>query len=1059
MGIYIRRGVRGSHFSSLLSCYSLVSFFTSSRFLQIFKIFFISSRFLQIFKVFFISSKFSSRSVFKSSKFSRNFFTFITMTEEHQEAVSSEEGPVPVLKWDLGLFEQIVRSFRFPPEWDARYPAQGQTAADAPPGYITLYEDFFLQGNFRLPAMNFMGSILHHYNFHLSQMSPPGMVRVRHFEFLCRSHGIEPTVEKFRAFYQLQRNMGFFSFASRGAARKILLNPPKSFHDWKPKFFFIREEVLPIAMPFRDWTEAVLKEDLPIPKQALWYQQLTPTPNRVFGENVLVAAQMSDRWSPDSKEVPVLKIGDQEAQLYQAAFATFAGSMGVRPLREDEESWYDQIRGNFMYPVADAFSAPPTATEGVLHDLGIDPEEKKKKPPKKKKTIDLDPEVTSKGAGSGRATVAAKADAKTGAGSSRSSGSAGSRNPDAGATPSVHEEEEVEEEDVAAQLVSRKRARSETTAGVVSAPTVGPIPLVGKTSNLRSLYKFSPEIKKKTPEKGVKFTEPDPKRPKITIKSSQVASVETAKEKNITEQDAAKAIEAQRKAEERQKREEERKKKTEEDRKRKDEEEGRKKTEEKKRAEEAKKRALEKKREQKKAMEQPVNVQEPEVAKATHLAHAEIHDHSKIVTSKGSGRYTSGGESSGGAGGYNPNVIGAKDTVGDIYYKSYTEEERGDAPHQAPWSLKQKDTFQEFGPCRDWFLNSFTPGEVNRQRAKTHEMLYRTFVLGDTNARDANHQIVWEWRTMVKERADWEGYCERMLKRIADFERSKATFDEEKTKFDADKKAEEWGREGLKNKLQNAEQQLAKEKAEFKRICERDNERAFAAQNKIVDLEAKIAELTTKVEDAQVDMVAKQHMEVELAETKVQLTSKDRDLQAKDIEIAELKRRLNEQIDKCESLEIDLEAEKVKAATAEEARAVSTAALNVAQTNYSEAQGIVDTLVSEAEWMRTRGVVLVANSILNAGELDRAVAALTDAARAVGHRGGYLECANHAKEMFGQEFDVSHCSVTEQADVALAHAEDSYDNLSLPVMDLVVEALKKDDWCQRLKAILDPSDC
>ncbi|MFS7970094.1 hypothetical protein Hanom_Chr09g00816941 [Helianthus anomalus] len=169
-----------------------------------------------------------------------------------------------------------------------------------------------------------------------------------------------------------------------------------------------------------------------------------------------------------------------------------------------------------------------------------------------------------------------------------------------------------------------------------------------------------------------------------------------------------------------------------------------------------------------------------------------------------------------------------------------------------------------------------------------------------------------------------------------------------------------------------------------------------------------------------------------------------------------LKRRLNEQIDRCESLEIDLEAEKVKAATAEEARAVSTAALNVAQNNYSEAQGIVDTLVSEAEWMRARGVVLVANSILNAGELDRAVAALTDAARAVGNRGGYLECAQHVEEIFGQEFDVSHCSVTEQANAALTRAESAYDNLTLPVMDLVVEALKKDDWCQRLKAILDP---
>ncbi|KAJ0478592.1 hypothetical protein HanHA300_Chr13g0501741 [Helianthus annuus] len=262
--------------------------------------------------------------------------------------------------------------------------------------------------------------------------------------------------------------------------------------------------------------------------------------------------------------------------------------MGVRPLREDEESWYEHIRGNFMYPVADAFSAPPTTTEGaqfpkprtlrsvtsagkevlylsseesvgssngelspwanifagVLRDLGIDPEEKKKKPPKKKKTIDLDPEVTSKGAGSGRATVAA-----------------------AKGTLRLRQSDLNDYVIISGSLEGLSRT---TDAGVVSAPTVGLIPLVGKSSNLRSLYKFSPEIKKKTPEKGVKFSEPEPKRPKITIKSSHTA-----------EQDAAKAAEAQRKADERQKREEERKRKTEEDRERKDEEERKRKADEK----------------------------------------------------------------------------------------------------------------------------------------------------------------------------------------------------------------------------------------------------------------------------------------------------------------------------------------------------------------------------------------------------------------------------------------------------------------------------------------------
>ncbi|KAF5804077.1 hypothetical protein HanXRQr2_Chr05g0193031 [Helianthus annuus] len=231
----------------------------------------------------------------------------------------------------------------------------------------------------------------------------------------------------------------------------------------------------------------------------------------------------------------------------------------------------------------------------------------------------------------------------------------------------------------------------------------------------------------------------------------------------------------------------------------------------------------------------------------------------------------------------------------------------------------------------------------------------------------------------------------------------------------------------------------------------------YVARSRITDLEAQIATLTKKVENVEAD---KEHVEAEL---KAQLASRDKDLHAKDVEIAELKCRLREQTDKSESLEIDLEAEKVKAATAEEARQkaneardISTFALNVAQNNYAEAQSIVDTLVSESEWMRSRGAVLMANSILNASKLDEAVATLIDASRAVGHHGGYLECAQHVEEAFGQEFDVNHCSVTDQPDAALARAEGVYDHLSLPVMDLVAKALKHDDWCTRLKTILDP---
>ncbi|MFS7910508.1 hypothetical protein Hanom_Chr02g00107141 [Helianthus anomalus] len=46
-------------------------------------------------------------------------------------------------------------------------------------------------------------------------------------------------------------------------------------------------------------------------------------PNRVFGEQVLVAAGMSDKW-PEKREGQVA--------LYQSAFPAFAGVMCVRPL-------------------------------------------------------------------------------------------------------------------------------------------------------------------------------------------------------------------------------------------------------------------------------------------------------------------------------------------------------------------------------------------------------------------------------------------------------------------------------------------------------------------------------------------------------------------------------------------------------------------------------------------------------------------------------------------------------------------------------------------------------
>ncbi|MFS7912193.1 hypothetical protein Hanom_Chr02g00127031 [Helianthus anomalus] len=227
----------------------------------------------------------------------------------------------------------------------------------------------------------------------------------------------------------------------------------------------------------------------------------------------------------------------------------------------------------------------------------------------------------------------------------------------------------------------------------------------------------------------------------------------------------------------------------------------------------------------------------------------------------------------------------------------------------------------------------------------------------------------------------------------------------------------------------------------------------FATRTKITNLEAKVSSLK-KSEASFKEKYEEANSQRERVEGDLnpRIMSKDRDLAEKDAEIAELNRRLFKAQEKNESLELDLAAEKVRADTAEEARKateetrkISTSALNVAETNYGEAQTIVDTLLSDSEWMREHGVAV--------GSVEKAVAELIDDARAVGHRGGYLECTQHVESALKQHFGTRHCSVSNQVEDMWAKAEEVYDNLSLPVMELVTNALKHDDYMARLKSI------
>ncbi|KAJ0667385.1 hypothetical protein HanPI659440_Chr17g0677241 [Helianthus annuus] len=327
-------------------------------------------------------------------------------TGEHQEDLAEEmSAELPPLKWPRASFDGLIQNFRFPENWGALYPEEGQTAVDASAGYITLFWDFFCDGNFRLPVTRFFLEILGFYNLHISQLHPIGMVRVRHFEFVCRTMHVEPTIPRFRVFHQMHCTQGFYSFVQRASAKKILLHPPKSFHDWKQKLFFVKAGVIPMKMVLKGKDDVPI-ETLQVPFDENWYQDLKDVPNIALPDKALVGAGMSLNWKMERDDKPVytedghskfgvlpffffsllffffkknlLLSSNVVVSLYVVAFKREGGRMGTIKKKPEEELWYHRIVRNFVLPRDADLSVQPTAGAGELLNLGIGSEKKKR---------------------------------------------------------------------------------------------------------------------------------------------------------------------------------------------------------------------------------------------------------------------------------------------------------------------------------------------------------------------------------------------------------------------------------------------------------------------------------------------------------------------------------------------------------------------------------------------------------------------------------------------------------------------------------------------------------
>ncbi|KAM0064445.1 hypothetical protein Hdeb2414_s0003g00103051 [Helianthus debilis subsp. tardiflorus] len=184
--------------------------------------------------------------------------------EEEAEGNAPGEN-LPMLRWSKSSFDVLMRDIQMPPEYGAIYPQEGDTAGDAPPGHVTMFADFFIVCNLRLPLTAFVAEVLEWYELHISQLSSFGMIQVQNFEYTFCALGIEPTVGDFRQFYQMTVSMGFFSFRQRDGRPKLMV-PPNGLTKWKTKFFYIKAAAITSRLQFRNVTDTIISENTGLPR-------------------------------------------------------------------------------------------------------------------------------------------------------------------------------------------------------------------------------------------------------------------------------------------------------------------------------------------------------------------------------------------------------------------------------------------------------------------------------------------------------------------------------------------------------------------------------------------------------------------------------------------------------------------------------------------------------------------------------------------------------------------------------------------------------------------------
>ncbi|KAJ0577431.1 hypothetical protein HanIR_Chr05g0235891 [Helianthus annuus] len=368
--------------------------------------------------------------------------------------------------------------------------------------------------------------------------------------------------------------------------------------------------------------------------------------------------------------------------------------------------------------------------------------------------------------------------------------------------------------------------------------------------------------------------------------------------------------------------------------------------------------------------------------------------------------------------------IHPEETLGDYYYRTYTEKDAAD-PHAPVWNLKKGDTFVDWHVCQDWLQGILPPGEVKLQEDRSYEQTYQSYFAETASHVFTTHRIVREWYNMHKEQKSFMVAQKKFAKDERRLAQLMAKLEADQAKFETERKTEEWSVAGWKRKAEAEAALLSEERKNWRKICEKDNAEKANLRTIINNLKAEVEKL--KNQDAEVEKLKKEKVDMEAALAEVRShreRSEQREVQAlttlavRDKELEELTALVSDQ----EQLKKDLELARSE------------------NTETSRRLTEVEEKLENSETAR------VAESVLNSEELDKTVANLVVAAGRDGYAQGYAECSQHVNSALKVTWDDSK-SATFGADTAAAFSslKTEFNNLQLPVMELntLVFALKR----------------